>query len=320
MTAVATTAPAHAPAKIATQPEKIAALEKYLGGKIAKAEVLLAKVNGLTPAKFIQTVLFAASKNPTLLECTRQSLYLAALDASILGVPVGTASSLAYLIPYRNRDTKQLEATLQIDYKGLIALMLETGDVAKVELETVFEKDDFEAIVGAPRPHHRIFHRGPRGAAYGYYAVVTFKDGTTKWGYLGRDEVEQVRKQYADDNSPAWKKSYDEMGKKTAFKRLAKTMRRLGTGHEKLARAIEADNRAEAHEPHEPSMEVIEATGEVIEPAPKAIDAPADAPPQKTADRAKESVAAKAAEVAATKAPAGAVPNPQTAASAAVGA
>jgi len=307
MTAVATVPPA-APAKPQTQNERVAALEKFLGTRIAKAETLLAKANGLTPAKFVQTVIFAAQKNPTLLECTRQSLYLAALDAAILGLPVGTSQSLAYLIPYRNKDTKQLEASFQVDYKGLIALMLETGEVAKVELESVHEKDDFEAVVGDPRPRHRLYWKGPRGAALGYYTVVTFKDGSTKWLFMTRDEVEAVRKSYADDSSPAWKKSYDEMGKKTTLKRLAKSMRRIGPAHERVARAIEADNRVEAGEQFEPSPEVIEATGEVIEPTAKAIDAPAEGP-QKTADRAKESVAAKAAEVAATKA----APAPQAA-------
>ena len=295
--------PAKVPNAALTLPEKVAALDKFILSKLDRFGEVLPK-GSLTPEKFAKTILYAAQRTPKLLNCTRQSLFLAALQAADLGLPVGTG--LAYLIPYANKDKSTpgnpvVEAQFQPDYKGLIALSLATGDAKKVDLEAVYEKDDFEIVLGTDGAHlrHRPHWKGPRGAAVAYYAIVTFGDGATQFLMMTRDQVEQVRKQYAQDESPAWAKSYDEMAKKTVFKRLWKTMRRIGNdARERLGRAIEHDNRAEAGEAPD-FTDVVDVSGEVIEPAPApAKQITEGAPGEKvptTAERAKVEVAAKAA-------------------------
>lgn len=288
---------------VPTPTEKYAAIEKYMAGKVDTFTAVLPKNLGLTPEKFMKMILYSTQRNPDLLDCTKQSLFLAAMQAADLGLPVGTG--LAYLIPYKNKEKKVTEAQFQPDYKGLIAILLETGDVTRIDLESVYEKDELELVHGTDgsRLIHKPYWKGARGAAVAYYAIATLRGGGTKFLLMTRDEIEQVKKNYVQDGSPAWAKSYDEMAKKVVFKRLYKTMRRL-SANDRAGRAIEHDDRAQAGEAPDFS-DVIEAAGEVIEtPTPKQVAEATAVAPVKTADRAREEVAAKAAAIEAKAAPA----------------
>lgn len=309
--AVAPAAP-KAVRKVATVAEKYGAIEKFVGSRLAAFEVALkGNTLGLSAEKFVKAILYATSRTPLLVECTPKSLFLAALQAADIGLPIGTG--LSHLIPYKNKEKTEAnrgepvyEAQFQPDYKGLAALLLESGEVVRIDAQTVHEKDEFDLVFGSvgERLVHKPYWRAARGAAVAYYVIATLRDGSQKIGFMSRDEVEAVRTNYATANSPAWAKSYDEMAKKTVFKRMTKFMRRIT--NDRAARAMAHDARADGGEAPD-YADVLEVADEVVEPPTetKQIEnAGAEAVPKRTAERAREEVAAKAAELTPKAAPA----------------
>lgn len=315
--AVAPVAP-KAVRKVPTAAEKFGAIEKFVGSRLAAFEVALkGNTLGLTAEKFVKAILYATSRTPLLVECTPKSLFLAALQAADIGLPIGTG--LSHLIPYKNKEKTEAnrgepvyEAQFQPDYKGLAALLLESGEVVRIDAQAVHEKDELELVFGTvgEKLVHRPCWKAARGAAVAYYVIATLRDGSQKVGFMTRDEVETVRKNYASD-TPAWAKSFDEMAKKTVFKRMTKFMRRVT--NERAARAMAHDARADGGEAPD-YADVLDVAGEVVDPpaeAPKQFEnAGVEAVPKRTADRAREEVAAKAAELVAKAPPAQAAAAP----------
>lgn len=197
----------------------------------------------------------------------------------------------AYLIPYKN------DIQLIIDYKGIAELAMRSGMISNIHADKVCENDEFEYNIGEITKH-RIDFRKPRGEAYAYYAIVTFKDGTKKCEVMSKDEVDAIRKRSKSPNNGPWVTDYDEMAKKTVFKRLSKWL----PLSPELQKGIDIDNE-EYEMPKQPQQGYVEAdyealplddeiptfdekTGEIIEEPepeePKAPEASAEQPQQQT--------------------------------------
>lgn len=121
----------------------------------------------------------------------------------------------AHLIPYG----KECQAI--IDYKGLVQLALRSDQVAKIHADVVCENDDFEYDLGAIN-RHRIDFRKPRGNVFAVYAMCEMKDGSIACEVMSKTDVELVRSRSRAGNSGPWVTDWNEMAKKTVFKRLSK--------------------------------------------------------------------------------------------------
>lgn len=178
-----------------------------------------------TPERFARVALTCLKKDGKLLAAIqtaegRASIAQAFMKCAELGIePDGRR---AYLIPYKN------DVQLIIDYKGIAELAMRSGYVANIHADKVCENDEFEYNIGTIE-RHRIDFKKERGDAYAYYAIVTFKDGTKKCEVMSKKEIDAIKERSAAWNAwLKWKKTcpwntdYDEMAKKTVFKRLAK--------------------------------------------------------------------------------------------------
>ena len=121
----------------------------------------------------------------------------------------------AYLIPFKN------EVTLIIGYKGLVELVLRNDDISHIHSDKVCENDVFKYNKGVVEEHIIDFSK-PRGKAYAYYSMVVFENGKEKAEVLQLEEVELIRSRAPGKNSEAWRDNFDEMAKKTAFRRCCK--------------------------------------------------------------------------------------------------
>lgn len=144
----------------------------------------------------------------------------------------------AYLIPFKN------EVNLIIDYKGIAELAMRSGFVANIHADKVCENDEFEYNIGTIEKH-RIDFKKERGNAYAYYAIVTFKDGSKKCEVMSKSEIDKIKERSAAWGAwlkwkkiCPWNSDYDEMAKKTVFKRLAKWIPQSP----ELRKAIETDD------------------------------------------------------------------------------
>lgn len=84
----------------------------------------------------------------------------------------------------------------------------------------VHENDDLMIDQAAGRIEHRFDPRADRGDLVGYATKLEYRDGHTEIPYVSIDDVEHIRQNYSNSNSPAWKKSGRDMRRKIATKKL----------------------------------------------------------------------------------------------------
>ena len=191
---------------------KSLSLRDTIGGDYFKKQVALALPKHMTPDRFVRVGLTALMKTPKLLDCTQESVIQCLLNCSSLGLePDGRR---AHLIPYGNT------CTLIVDYKGIVELAKRSGDVSNVFAQIVCANDNFEWENGEVT--HKIDFRTPRGEMYAAYATITFKDGTKQSDVMTKDEIDAIRKRSKSGQSGPWLTDYNEMAKKTVFRRASK--------------------------------------------------------------------------------------------------
>lgn len=185
-----------------------------------------------TPERFMRVTLTAFNKNPKLWDCTKQSIASVVLQCAQFGVePDGRH---AHIIPYNG------EATLQLDYKGLVALVRRSGDVVSIHADVVRKGDKFKVNLGEITCHE-VDYSSEAGEIYAVYATARLKDGSTQSVVLRKEEVDAIRKRSRSGASGPWATDWAEMAKKTAFRRLTKW---LPLSYE-AAEVVEADQRRE---------------------------------------------------------------------------
>ena len=193
------------------------------GFKQAIAEILPKHV---TPDRMARTALTALTRTPDLAKCDQASFFRCMMDLSQWGLePDGRR---AHLIPFRNRRANITECQLIIDYKGLVELAYRSGVVSKIHADVVHAGDLFVYNLGEVQQHIPFFLRTDsekpeaQGEVIAAYCIVALKDGASKTEILPRDEVESIRNRSRAGNNGPWKTDWNEMAKKTAFRRVSK--------------------------------------------------------------------------------------------------
>lgn len=192
---------------------KVNDLRSIITSDKMKQQFAAALPQHLTPDRFCRIALTALTRTPKLADCTQESLMRCLLDLSAYGIePDGRR---AHLIPYGN------QCTLILDWKGLAELAMRSGIIAKLHADIVCENDVFDYNLGEV-VQHKIDFKAPRGEMYAAYAMAVTKDGPVFVAVLNKDEIDGIRKRSKSGNSGPWQTDYNEMAKKTAFRRLAK--------------------------------------------------------------------------------------------------
>lgn len=251
-------------------------LKQQLSGDYFKQQIALALPKHMTPDRFVRVALTALLKTPKLADCTTESVIQCMLNCSSLGLePDGRR---AHLIPYGNT------CTLILDYKGLIELAKRSGDVANIFAQIVCENDIFKWENGEVT--HQIDWKNDRGEMYAVYTKITFKDGTHQTEVMTRGEVDAIRKRSKSANNGPWVTDFNEMAKKTVFRRASKWI----TLSPEVMDALEADDELpplsgqpaiNVSEPpvFKPSKKkAIEAKSEPVAPVAPAEPEPLEAP------------------------------------------
>jgi recombination protein RecT len=171
--------------------------------------------------KFIRVALTAAQQNPDLLnpqKVDRGSLFGALVRAAQDGLlPDGREGAI---VPFRGK------AQWMPMVAGIMTKVRRSGEIAAWEASAVYERDDFERLLGDDqRIYHKPFEDGDPGAVIGAYSIVTFKDGTKSRDYMPRWRIEKAREQNPiGKNSLMWTKFYDEGAVKTVIRHHSKRL------------------------------------------------------------------------------------------------
>lgn len=184
-----------------------------------KAQLAAALPKHLTPDRFIRVLLTATMKTPLLLQCTQESMFKGILDAAAAGVELD--GRRAHLIPFKNTRANCYEAQLIIDFKGIAELIMRSGVVSSIHADIVCENDVFEVDRGEVTKHVIDFKKD-RGAMYAAYARIVMKDGGSKCEVMSKRDIDRIRQMSKASGNGPWVQHYDEMAKKTVFRRASK--------------------------------------------------------------------------------------------------
>ena len=191
----------------------------------------------LTADRLIQVAFNCVSRTPALQECTTVSVIRALIQCAELGLEPGTALQEAWLIPYGK------DCQFQPGFRGLARLALEEKLVTKIDCVPVFEKDSFDwnDKVLPPVPRHKpapLSCKDP-GPLIGVYCVATLPSGDQKVEVMTRAQVDHIRGKSKAKHGP-WDTDFDEMAKKTVWKRMSKLLGIRPAS--KMAKAMEIED------------------------------------------------------------------------------
>ena len=199
----------------------------------------------IKPEKFQRVVMTVVQQTPELLGADRRSLLASCTKCAADGlVPDGREAALVVF----NTKNKDGSWEKRVQYMPMLVGILKrarnSGEIAGVIVNVVREGDEFTR-----RPDDfdkPVEHRMPklgesRGRAIGAYALVKLKDGTIMHDVMDRDEIERVRAVSRAKDSGPWVQWWDEMARKTVFKRLSKYLPMDAEAEDFLRRDDEAE-------------------------------------------------------------------------------
>lgn len=210
---------------------------------------------GFSPEKVKQEISFALqtiNKSPQLQKCSRDSILQAVLNISNIGLSLNPAAKEAYLIPRWNGVTKQMDASLEPGYIGLVKLLTDAGSITSILCQLVYTNDFFEMDLANnlnPVKHKPELTRAKRGEISGCYALATLLDKTRQVEYMCVVDINEIRersetyKAFKEGKikSCTWETDWGEMARKTVIKRIYKYLPRTERMMQ-IDKAIEQDN------------------------------------------------------------------------------
>jgi recombination protein RecT len=209
-------------------------LEDFLGSEGVQRRLAEVCTASLKPKELIRLGLLATSRQPDLLKCTQASILRALMDAAQLGIAPLGIQGRGYLVPRKNKYTKELEAAFDPGWRGLCDIARRGGLVKRIDAKVVYEADDWDYFEDENGPH--LLHR-PRfatseeeeqdpeilGSIIAAYARATSPDGTAQIEVLRRSDIDRIRAtSMATSEGTPWDRWFDEMSRKSAVKRICK--------------------------------------------------------------------------------------------------
>jgi len=191
------------------------------------------------------------AKSKELRECTDESKIEALIGVAMLGLNPDKNIGQAYVIAYRNNKTKTKEAQLQIGYKGYIVILNRAG--FSIKAYAVYDVDEFKIVMDENgwdekiifKPNYEKRNEGDpvweiEHLKYIYAIAKDKKTGELYRLILNKQQIEKIRrlstsqrlydektKKYlgvSEEPIGIWADFYIDMAKKTAVKKLAKSL------------------------------------------------------------------------------------------------
>lgn len=161
--------------------------------------------------------------NPKLMECNIQSLMAGVMMAAQLGLRIDPTLGQAYLVPYGK------EAQFILGYRGMLALIRNSGEVSNIMAYPVYQNDHFVLQYGLEEKldhtpwHCREDKAQTKGGEFrGAYCVARLKDGGSAHLYMPKADIDAHRKRSKASGSGPWVTDYEAMALKTVVRGISK--------------------------------------------------------------------------------------------------
>lgn len=190
----------------------------------------------ITYEKFQSVVLTACMANPDLLQAHRPSMMLACVKAATDGLLPDNRDAALVIFNSKvgkddsGRDIWGQKVQYMPMYSGILKKVRQSEELAGISTQVVYTNDRFEHRLGDDDSIiHEVVDGADRGEFKAVYCIARLKDGTIMREVMYKQEIEKVRatsKSGADKKTGEpigiWRNWYEEMAKKTVFRRLAK--------------------------------------------------------------------------------------------------
>lgn len=168
--------------------------------------------------KFSRVAMTAIQNNPDLVNADRRSLFGAVVRLAQDGLlPDGREAAL---VMFGNK------AQAMPMIAGVLKKVRQSGDVAKISAQVVYENDHFVVKYGFDEDVEHVPPSldKPRGKAIGAYATAVLKDGSQMLEVMSLEEIEKVRAVSRSGKNGPWAQWWSEMARKTVMRRLSKRL------------------------------------------------------------------------------------------------
>ena len=241
----------------------------------AKKQIADALPKHMNVDKQVRVLLTMMNRTPKLEQCTASSVIEALMTCSQMGLePDGRH---AHLIPYGNT------CQLIIDYKGLVELAYRSERVQSIDAHVVHENDRFDYRDGKFRDHVPFkYLPGKGGDTTGQglpiaaYVNVTMKGGIIHQEHMSFSEIEAIRGRSKAGKSGPWVTDWEEMAKKTVFRRASKWLPLSADLQNAILRGDDDVIQVEASDPQPMAalerQSIADSMSDLIESAPEATD------------------------------------------------
>lgn len=164
---------------------------------------------------FITSLLSVVSNNAYLKNASPESVYMAAMMAATLDLPINPNLGFAYIIPYGE------QAQFQMGYKGFIQLALRSGQFKTISACPIYEG---QLIEENPLTGYVFdFKKKTAETIIGYAAYFSLINGFEKSDFWTVDEIKAHGKKFSktfSSKAGVWEKDFDAMAMKTVLKLL----------------------------------------------------------------------------------------------------
>lgn len=166
---------------------------------------------------YVESVVIAVANKEELQTCTPKSIMISAMRAASLKLSVDPIMKQAHLVPFKN------EATLIIDYHGLVQLSVNTGYYEKAPfVSEVYEGE----IVRMNRFTGEVEITGEKKSdtVIGWCGYFKAKNGTERWLYMTNEECDAHGQKYNpggfNSKRSGWSTDREKMRRKTVLRQL----------------------------------------------------------------------------------------------------
>lgn len=232
---------------------------------ISKMESKFAQAlpKGMSAERFVRVATNAIQMHPQkdkLLNADRTSLYNACLKAASDGLELDGRESALIVFNSKQGNDWVSQAQYIPMVQGLVKLARNSGEIASITSEVVYENDEFEFYEDyeGSKFKHQINWKGERGNPILVWAKIKLVNGETIIRALTRKRIEQIASvgKNGGQYSPTEGKHFEEWWRKAAIKNVLK----YAPKSTYLESALDNDDKAESGEFLDVSAPQVEPT------------------------------------------------------------
>ncbi len=185
-------------------------------------KLVASAAKGLDLDRLRELAISTVTRSPDLQKCTAASIVSGLIKAAQFGLELGGPAAEAYLVPFYNSTVGATEALMIPGYRGLIKLVLQSGEVESITAQVVYRGEECGIELGDnPSIRHIPSLTTERIDAniIAAYMVARMKNGRNVVELMTRKDIERIRASSKAKNAMAWTDWWGEMARKSVVRR-----------------------------------------------------------------------------------------------------